>query len=99
MGDYASQAVGLGSGFKNLNIRTVQMFIIRMKCNGLDQASGSSGDLIHPCLELVDRFNLSEAWNLPIIASTVTLLFVVELKPNYGIKALLTFENYLAILH
>ena len=44
-----------------------------------------------PCLKLAERFNLPEAWNLPIIASTVSFkqaLFVVELKPNCGDKAL-----------
>ena len=67
---------------------------------GSDQASDPSGDLIHPHLILADRFNLSEDCNLPIIAYSSTTIFVGELKPNCGDKALRkqVFENCLAIM-
>ena len=56
---------------------------------GSDQASDQSRDLIHPRLELEDRFNLSEAWNLPIIRKiSLTTIFVVKLKPNIYFKYL-----------
>ena len=78
----------VGTRLQKIRASDYRMVMTRMKSKNSDQASDSSRDLIHPCLEQVDRFNLSEAWNLPIIVLTVSLLCCcIETKLS-GDKAL-----------